>query len=102
MNKQIVYLICIAILFLAERGTCIPRWSWIDCFPQWTSHQENPSAQPRFPSAFECFFFEILKKMTKKEDDKQVDERIINLFEFEGIFWKYSWIIVQDVFFDGV
>lgn len=36
--------------------------------------------------------------MTKKEDEKQVDERIINLFEFEGIFWKYSWIIVQDVF----
>ena len=102
MNKQIVYLIYITILFLAERGTCIPRWFWIDCFPQWTSHQENPSAQPRFPSASECFFFEILKKMTKKEDEKQADERIINLFEFEGTFWKYSWIIVQDVFFDGV
>ena len=102
MNKQIVYLIYITILFLAERGTCIPRWFWIDCFPQWTSHQESPSAQPRFPSASECFFFEILKKMTKKEDEKQADERIINLFEFEGIFWKYSWIIVQDVFFDGV
>ena len=76
MNKQIVYLICIAILFLAERGMCIPRWFWIDCFPQWTSHQENPSAQPRFPSAFECFFFEILKKMTKKEIEKELGYEI--------------------------